>query len=238
MLARLSITSIARGLSGAGRFEQRVARRWLLGVVAACLCGLTSGPSGAQALRALGPLDDQGRVTYFIGEGTPGSGYRAADHELATWALAAWERAAKGAITLAPAAEETALVRIYWVSAGAGQYGEMRPLDVDGRRGAAVFIRPDTTALGPDIAERAVLDALFRDTVVYLTCLHELGHAFGLEHTADFADVMYAFGYGGDIPEFFDRYRRELGTRTDIGGTPGLSSGDLTQLHGLYDVEP
>jgi hypothetical protein len=72
-------------------------------------------------------------------------------------------------------------------------YGEMRALQVDGRAGPAVYIRPDTTSLGPDIHALATADPLFRDTVVYLTCVHELGHAFGLEHTADFRDIMYSF---------------------------------------------
>jgi hypothetical protein len=135
----------------------------------------------------------------------------------------------------APAAsEEAALVRVYWVPAAGGQYGEMRALSVDGRRGAAVFIRPDTTALGPDIAQRAEGDALFRETIVYLTCLHELGHALGLVHTAEFEDVMYFFGYGGDIPEFFARYRRTLGERRDIRSSAGLSAGDRAQLASLY----
>jgi predicted Zn-dependent protease len=106
---------------------------------------------------------------------------------------------------------------------------------VGGRRGAAVFIRPDMDALGSDIAARARLDALFRDTVVYLTCLHELGHGLGLAHTADFADVMYFFGLGGDIGEYFGRYRRLLRERTDIRTASGLSAGDLQQLEDLYE---
>jgi hypothetical protein len=110
----------------------------------------------------------------------------------------------------------------------------MRPLDVQGRRGAAVYIRPDTTALGPDIAAQARLDALFRDPVVYLTCVHELGHALGLAHTADFEDVMYFFGFGGDIGEFFGRFRRQLKARDDIRSASGLSEGDLAQLSALY----
>jgi len=104
----------------------------------------------------------------------------------------------------------------------------------DGQRGAEVYIRPNTDALGPDIAKRARLDALFRDTIVYLTCLHELGHALGLRHTANFDDVMYFFGFGGDIPEFFGRYRKELKTRDDIAKVSGLSDGDLAHLHDLY----
>jgi hypothetical protein len=126
-------------------------------------------------------------------------------------------------------------VRVYFVPAGFGQYGEMRPLAIGGRRGAAVFIRPDTDALGPDIALAASRDPLLRDTIVYLTCLHELGHAIGLVHTADYDDVMYAFGYGGNIPRFFGRYRDKLEVRDDIRSESGLSNGDLAQLRALYE---
>ena len=188
----------------------------------------------AQTLAPLGPLDD-GRVTYFIAAPPADVEISPGDAELALWALESWQRAAAGALTFVRAAdEEQALVRVYWAPAAGGQYGEMRPLEVAGRRGAAVYIRPDTAALGENIAQRARLDALFRDTIVYLTCLHELGHALGLSHTADFADVMYFFGFGGDIPEFFGRYRRTLRDRADIRRASGLSAGDLNRLEGLY----
>lgn len=176
----------------------------------------------------------QGCVTYFIAEGMPGSEYRPADRDLAEWALGAWETASGGALRFAPAPEADALVRVYWVPASAGQYGEMRPLLVNGRRGAAVFIRPDTNALGDEIARLARADALLRETIVYLTCLHELGHALGLEHTANFADIMYFFGYGGDIPGFFGRYRDRLRTRADIARTTGLSDSDVERVRTLY----
>jgi hypothetical protein len=196
---------------------------------------LAAVAAGAPAVaQPLGPLID-GRVTYFIAPLPDDAQTRPGDADLAVWALEAWQRAANGRLSVEPAASEgEALVRVYWAAAAGGQYGEMRALDVDGRRGAAVFIRPDMSALGQDIARGAGLDALFRDTIVYLTCLHELGHALGLVHTDDFADVMYFFGFGGDIPEFFGRYRRELRSRNDIRTVAGLSAGDHAQLRALY----
>ncbi len=182
----------------------------------------------------LAPLDTDGQITYFISTGTPESEFREADRDLASWALQAWERSTYGLLRFAPGPESSALIRVYWVPSTFGLYGEMRPIVVDGRRGAAVYIRPDTDALGEQIAQRSREDPLFRDTVVYLTCLHELGHALGLEHTAEFSDIMYFFGFGGDILGFFGRYRDELRSRDDIANVSGLSVGDLTQLQELY----
>ena len=115
-------------------------------------------------------------------------------------------------------------MRVYWAPAAGGQYGEMRALD--GRRPTR---RGRLHSPGHDGARRRdrrrtrALDALFRDTIVYLTCLHELGHALGLVHTADFEDVMYFFGFGGDITEFFGRYRRDArATRAIFGSVAGL----------------
>jgi hypothetical protein len=190
----------------------------------------------AQPLPTLGPLDANGRVTYFIEEGEPGSTYVPADRELATWALKAWERASNGRLRFEPSSRADALVRVHWVPAGDGQYGEMRPMRVGDRRGAAVYIRPDTNGLGPDIAAAAKKDPLLRETIVYLTCVHEIGHALGLPHTDDFRDIMYFFGFGGDIPGFFSRYRVGLRTRGDIAGTHGLSEGDIERLRRLYPV--
>jgi hypothetical protein len=45
---------------------------------------------------------------------------------------------------------------------------------------------------------------------------------------------MYFFGYGGDILEYFGRYRARLHSRTDIAATSGLSSSDERVIRSLY----
>jgi len=176
-------------------------------------------------------------VTYFIADGGKSTGYRPGDRELALWAFQSWQRNAGKGLRFEPAGESAALIRLYWAEPGGGEYGETQPLLVHGRHGAAVFIRPDVESLGPDIAQRATADDLLRDTIVYLTCLHELGHALGLAHTRDFRDIMYFFGYGGDIVEYFGRYRAQLHARSDIAMVSGLSDSDVARIRAIYARE-
>jgi hypothetical protein len=204
-----------------------------LAVVVAAVAMSATAPLAGQAER-LQPLDASGRITYFISEGGPESGYRASDRELAVWALKAWERSAGGAISLVESSRQDALILVNFVGAQAGNYGEMRPLFVNGRRGAEVFIRPDTDGLGPEIGGMARADPLMRDTIVYLTCVHELGHALGLNHTGNVADIMYFFGFGGDIPGFFKRYRARMTERANIANVAGVSDNDIQRLRALY----
>lgn len=136
------------------------------------------------------------------------------DEQLAVWALEDWARASGSRLSwqrVEKAAD--ARIRIRWVEEGAGLYGEAR--------GGDVFV---SLAMAP------VGDPLLRDTIVYLTCLHESGHALGLAHTAAFTDIMYNFRYGGDIAEYFARYRRRLKARTDISENSGLSPADRAAL--------
>jgi len=149
------------------------------------------------------------------------------DTELAEWALRAWEKASGGELHLVRAAKrETALLRVVWVIGPDGLYGEARPIVVDGKKGFELFVRPEMDGLGPDIEAAARKDPLLRDAIVYLTCLHESGHGLGMPHTAKFEDIMYSFGYGGDIAEYFGRYRRTLSKREDIHKNSGMSEAD------------
>jgi hypothetical protein len=93
-----------------------------------------------------------------------------------------------------------------------------------------LFILPDLAALGDEIAAKGSSDKLYRESIVYLTCLHEAGHALGLPHNRDFEDIMYSFQYGGDIVEYFARYRRKLKVREDIARTSGLNAGNSKLL--------
>jgi hypothetical protein len=45
---------------------------------------------------------------------------------------------------------------------------------------------------------------------------------------------MYFFGYGGDIPGFFTRYRKQLKSRADIARFPGISADDIKRVQALY----
>ena len=160
---------------------------------------------------------------------------QAADEQLAQWAIEAWQRAGKGSVVFEKSALSKARIRLYWASTGSqGFYGEARAITVEGKPGAEVEIRPGLHALGHKVEGVGRNDRLFRHTIVYLTCLHEIGHALGLPHTRSFADIMYSFEYGGNILEYFGRYRRKLEIRDDIRRTPGLSRDDEKALLAIY----
>jgi hypothetical protein len=184
---------------------------------------------------SLGTLDARQPIPVFIEDGKAVQGYRDSDPELAKMALDAWSRESRGKLKFTESKDRNgALIRIRWISPAEGLYGETQRIDVKGKPGAIVNVMPQVSAQGEPLAGRAAQDALLRDTVVYLTCVHELGHAVGLAHTSKFQDIMYYFGYGGDILEYFMRYRNQLRTRADIAKYSGLSIGDVETVRLLY----
>lgn len=162
-------------------------------------------------------------TSFYIAPCTdPATGCEPGDLDLARWALESWQKASQGKLHFVETKNESsALFRFVWASPEGGLFGETVPIDVNGKPGARIFIVNQTQGL---------TDHLLRDTIVYLTCLHESGHALGLSHTDQFADIMYYFGYGGDIDEYFGRYRRKLSTRDDIRNNSGLSPADIQRL--------
>jgi hypothetical protein len=174
--------------------------------------------------------------TYWIEQCTrPEAECEPADERLAEWALEAWGRASDGELTFVKSPLSKARIRLYWALNGnQGLYGEARPITVDGKPGAEVDVRPALHALGHKVEGAGNRDKLYRHTIVYLTCLHEIGHALGLPHSKSFSDIMYSFEYGGNILEYFARYRRKLKTLDDIQSNSGLSAEDEKRLVALY----
>ena len=151
----------------------------------------------------------------------PQSGCREGDPQLAVWALQAWQDASKGRLIFKATTDpQQARIAIVWGGSRDDVYGEARPITgSDGVKRFEIHVVP------PEVR-----DELMRDAIVYLTCLHEAGHALDLEHTSNFDDIMYSFEMGGRSREYFDRYRRGLTTRDDIRKHPGLSRGDRRAL--------
>jgi hypothetical protein len=198
-------------------------------VAAAVVAAGLASPAAAQG----DALDTDDAVRFYVTKTDGGESHP--DAEFARWAFDAWSRGSNGALAFVET--ETvgdAVIRVFWVGAGVARYGGMRRIQVDGRPGAEVYVNTTTHGLGDGIHKRAERDRLFRDSVVFLTCVHEIGHAIGLIHSDNFADIMYSFQYGGDIEKYFLRYRKRVKIPGDMRERSPLSDNDIARLRALY----
>ena len=195
-------------------------RSLIIGIAVACAVApaLPAQPTGSPRWPA------HAVITVWLDARTAPPGAEA----LVDRALATWTRAADGRFVLQKAASrDAALVRVRFARAD-GIYGETAPR-IDRTTGA---IGSAEVLIAGDIGG----DALQRRIVIYLTALHELGHALGLPHTDAFDDIMYSFRRPDDGERYFGAYRKRLRTSEEIGSdrATGLSPGDLAALRTLY----
>jgi hypothetical protein len=97
-----------------------------------------------------------------------------------------------------------------------------------GRLGIVAFL----VWLGVPGARRIRQDDLLRDTMVYVTCLHEIGHALGLSDSDDDPNIMW--GGGRQNLSVYQRYRQRLQDRGSIVRVSWLSKNDIARAKALY----
>lgn len=179
----------------------------------------------------LRPLDIRSAVTYYIEPSRPEVGSQPQDRFLAERAIQVWDDATAGLLCPTETIATRARIRIYWGQT-TEKIGRMQVLFEEGVRIGEVYVRTRGPGDGFPALTRAIDDdPLMRDTFVYRTLLHEIGHALGLVHTLAVEDAMH---FGGDVLGYYRRQREQISTLDDLFRNPGLSTTDRARVGALY----
>ena len=169
-------------------------------------------------------LQAQTTVRYWSG------GHAKAD--LAQWAMESWAKGSEGSLRVERVDQpDKADIIFRWVNPRRrGLYGQSMPMQREGKVISEITINPSIESLGPEMTAAVAKDPLYGDVILYLTCVHEAGHALGPVHSRDYADIMYSFEFGGDFVAYFQRFRSRIKSFEDIAKVSALSQGDIRQI--------